>query len=142
MHIQYEYDHYRDDISTLLFKINTGKQQYTHIVGVVRGGCIPAAHLSNILNTPFVPLVWSHSRNEKELDNKVILDKNNKCLIVDDILDEGTTLYEITNHYKSTDTGVLIYNCANRYSIVPTYAAWTINRQTTTQWFDFWWEKT
>jgi hypoxanthine-guanine phosphoribosyltransferase len=62
-------------------------------------------------------------------------------LLVDDIIDQGHTIKEIHDHYWEMDTAVLIYNCVNRYSLVPTYAAWTINRQELPQWIDYWWEK-
>lgn len=141
MNLRYDFDHYMDDIKTLTFKIRQSKIEYNYIVGIVRGGCIPGVHLSNILGIPFTPLIWSHTRNEKDYNHSILLNKDCSCLIVDDILDEGTTLNEVTAHYPKADTAVLIYNCINRFSIVPTYASWTIDREATPQWFDFWWEK-
>lgn len=141
MNLQYNYDQYMDNLRTLLFKVKQSEEKYTHIVGIVRGGCIPGVHISNILDIPFTPLIWSHTRNEKDSNHAILKNTNNKCLIVDDILDAGSTLVEVMQAYPNTDTAVLIYNCTNQYSIVPTYAAWTIDRETTPQWFDFWWEK-
>jgi len=140
-HINYDINKYSEDINTLVQKIKAGDKKYDFIVGVVRGGCIPGVHLSNILDIPFVPLMWSHSRNDKDKNLKILLDKQNNCLVVDDILDEGTTMSEINQHYGDNDTAVLIYNCINRFNLVPTFSAWTINRETLPNWFDFWWEK-
>lgn len=139
--IAYGFDSYVDDLGTLLYKIRKSGDNYTHIVGIVRGGCIPGVHISNVLDIPFIPLTWSHTRNEKDRNLSALKDPNNKCLIVDDILDAGSTLVEVMQAYPGNDTAVLIYNCTNQYNIVPTYASWTISRETTPQWFDFWWEK-
>lgn len=140
-HIKYDITNYSRDIDILVQKIRSSDKKYDYIVGVVRGGCIPGVHLSNILDIPFVPLMWSHSRNDKDKELKTLLDKQNTCLIVDDILDEGTTINEIKQHYGDVDTAVLIYNCVNRFSLVPTFSSWTINRETLPNWFDFWWER-
>ena len=140
-HYQYTYDCYSDDLARLVSKIKNSKEKYTHIVGIVRGGCIPGVHLSNILKIPFSPLTWSHSRMEKERDHTILLNPLNTCLVVDDILDEGSTMNEVTAQYGNIDTAVLIYNSINRFNIVPTYMAWTINREQMPNWFDFWWEK-
>lgn len=139
-HIKYFFDAYQDDIGSLTYKIRHSEVKYDYIVGVVRGGCIPGVHLSNILDIPFVPLMWSHSKNNKDREHAILLNKDHRCLIVDDILDEGTTLYEIHQHYGEVDSAVLIYNRVNRFSLVPTYVAWTIDRKETPNWFDFWWE--
>lgn len=139
--IKYEYNNYVDDIGSLAYMIKNSGRKYDYVVGVVRGGCIAGVHLSNILDIPFVPLTWSHKRNEKDTEHSILLDKTKLCLIVDDILDEGTTIHEITEQYGEVDTAVLIYNCVNRYSLVPTYTAWTIDRNNTPDWFDFWWER-
>lgn len=141
MTIAYGFDSYYDDIQSLAYSIRSSQKKYDYLVGVVRGGCIPGVHLSNLLNVPFVPLTWSHTRNEKDKNHSILLDKTKQCLVVDDILDAGTTIYEIKQHYGDVDTAVLIYNCVNGYSLVPTYTAWTINRENTTDWIDFWWEK-
>lgn len=141
MGMKYSYEKYLEDTNVLLNKVKASKIEYSHIVGIIRGGCILGVHLSNVLDIPFTPLVWSHTRNEKDRNLGVLRDPKNNCLIVDDILDQGSTLVEVMKEYPNVDTGVLIYNCVNQFSIVPTYASWTINRNDTPEWFDFWWEK-
>lgn len=141
MNYQYTYEKYMKDLTALKILISKSQVQYDCIIGVVRGGCIPGVHLSNIMNIPFSPLIWSHTRDEKDRYHPHLKDENKKCLIIDDILDEGSTMEEIMKTYPDADTGVLIFNTANRFNIQPTYFAWLINRGIMPEWFDFWWEK-
>lgn len=141
MNYKYDYEQYKKDIHSLFLSITKSHTNYDYIVGIVRGGCIPGVHLSNILNIPFVPLTWSHTRNEKDRNHKILNDCSKSCLIVDDILDNGSTLYEVTNQYEKADTATLIFNAGNKFNIQPTYFSWLINRETMPDWFDFWWEK-
>jgi len=141
MNLKYTYDEYKKDLYHLFINIAGCKYTYDYIVGIVRGGCIPGVHLSNALDVPFVPLTWSHKRNEKDRNHTILNNPSKRCLIVDDILDEGSTLHEVMNEYPKADTAVLIFNSSNRFSIQPTYFSNLIDRNTTPQWFDFWWEK-
>jgi len=61
-------------------RIQKSKKQYNSIFGVPRGGLVVAVYLSHRLNLPIV-------------DKTGI---NEHTLIVDDICDSGSTLYEIT----------------------------------------------
>jgi len=140
MNLKYDYDQYKKDIHSLFLSITKHNAKYDYIVGIVRGGCIPGVHLSNILDIPFVPLTWSHSRNEKDRNNSVLKNSSKNCLIVDDILDVGSTMYEVINEYPRSHNAVLIFNAGNKYNIQPTYFSWLIHRETIPNWFDFWWE--
>lgn len=141
--IDYNFDHYTDDVGTLLYKIKTSDKKYDLIVGVERGGLIPAVHLSHLLGVPMTTLKWSlrDANTKEELRADIASAVNANILVVDDIVDEGHTAHEICKAYPHVDFACLIYNNVNRYSFVPTYCAWTINRESTPQWFDFWWEK-
>jgi len=141
--IDYNYDQYTDDIGTLHYKLSTSSKKYDLIVGVERGGLIPAVHLSHLLGVPMTTLKWStRDAQVKDISRYDIASAvNSNILVVDDIVDEGHTAQEICQVYPHVDFACLIYNCVNRYSFVPTYCGWTINRETTPQWFNFWWEK-
>lgn len=140
--MNYNFDNYLRDINTLFTNIANSGTKYDLIVGVQRGGLIPAVHLSNLLDVPMQTIQWSRTNNMREGANQhLICNKGKNVLLVDDILDAGHTIHEIHQRYWKMDTAVLIYNCINQYSIVPDYAAWVINREETPQWINYWWER-
>lgn len=139
--MRYTFDNYLRDINVLYDKIVKSGVKYDLIVGIKRGGLVPAVHLSNLLGVPMQSLSWSTKGIRDSSNPHLITSKDKNVLLVDDIIDEGHTIKEIHDTYWKMDTAVLIYNCINRYSLVPTYAAWTINREELPQWIDYWWEK-
>lgn len=77
-----DYARYFDDIALLAQKIRNVKDRwYTGLYPIPRGGYLPAIQLSKILNIPIVTEV-----------------KDEKTLIVDDIVDSGKTLSEYPNN--------------------------------------------
>jgi hypoxanthine phosphoribosyltransferase len=77
-------------IKTILTQIQETESKYDCIVGIGRGGLIPAVMISHKLHIPFVSRI------------------NKDTLVVDDICDTGETLkntigmYTATLHYKPT----------------------------------------
>lgn len=73
-----------------------------HIVGVLRGGIIPAVYLSHWFNCNMSAISWS-TRDGKVIGDDGIkavtnlLSDNKKVLLVDDICDSGLTLEQIVN---------------------------------------------
>lgn len=71
------------------------------IVGISRGGNIPATVLSHRLNVPLTILVWS-TRDTEEYDTEKILSLVNTdlstTLFVDDICDSGETIRQIKKY--------------------------------------------
>ena len=90
-----------------------------HIVGVSRGGLIPAVIFSHMMNTPLVPVVYSSAEGngddkaQTSLKNLPKFKKGDKILIVDDICDSGNTLKALVEFYRSkeviVETAVLYY---------------------------------
>jgi uncharacterized protein len=82
------------------------------VIGLSRGGLIPAVILSHYLVKPFIPVVFSGAdgngddKEQTSLDLLPELDSTKKYLIVDDICDSGDTLTKMVNHYK--DKGIII----------------------------------
>lgn len=140
--IQYRYEEYARDIGNLIRAVQDGGADYDLIVGIARGGVIPATHLSYVLEIPMITLQWSMS-GVQDRRNEVLWGYRNsrKVLLVDDIIDNGDTVHAIHRNYWPMHTACLIYNSINRWNIVPHYTSWTINREETPNWFDFWWEK-
>ena len=70
------------------------------IVGVARGGLVPAVMLSHYMDIPMQSLHWS-TRHNHGLENGVLTAEDivyKKILIVDDIVDTGRTFKEIKDH--------------------------------------------
>ena len=138
--IKYPYNEYKKDLNTLVKQIQRKKVKYDFVLGVERGGLIPAVHLSHRLGIPLKTLSWSSQLKDGSMLTWFIL-RNKKILLVDDIVDSGKTFLEIFGKYWDMDTAVLIYNNINESKIKPDYYGRMINRKDTPEWFDFWWEK-
>ena len=138
--IKYPYNEYKKDLNTLVKQIQRKKVKYDFVLGVERGGLIPAVHLSHRLGIPLKTLSWSSQLKDGSMLTWFIL-RNKKILLVDDIVDSGKTFLEIFGKYWDMDTAVLIYNNINESKIKPDYYGRMINRIDTPEWFDFWWEK-
>lgn len=140
--LKYGYNAYLRDITRLYHSIKNSGKTYDIIIGVQRGGLVPAVHLSNLLDVPMQTLQWSLKGNMREGSNPhLICNRDKNVLLVDDILDVGNTIHEIHERYWKMDTAVLIHNAENKFNIVPDYAAWVINRSELPEWIDYWWEK-
>jgi len=90
-------------IEALAKEVISGSEPYTHILGVSRGGLIPAVYLSHKLNLPLAISNYSSPDGNGHgsyhfvwLDDRhVPIDKNSRVLVVDDIADTGSTLCDI-----------------------------------------------
>lgn len=127
----------RSHLNKILKDIKESGKQYSKVVGIARGGVIPAVVLSHHLNIPFYCLEWSKERPVM-FDASVELDEN--TLLVDDIVDSGQTMMEIIEAYGKMDTAALVYN-SDQLQFKPTYHGWRIDRKFIPNWIDFWWEK-
>jgi len=143
--LDYNYDNYMDDLSSIVYAIEKANIYYDVVAGVVRGGLVPAVQLSHILDSNFVALNWSSNvsrvRDKQNPIIKAAIERNQKILIVDDICDTGVSLDDITKAYQGVHTATLVYNNINARGFTPTYYGWEINRNETPEWLDFWWEK-
>lgn len=73
------------------------------IVGLTRGGLIPATLISHILDLPMVPVNYSakNGRGDNRNHNNMLPYVEGKSiLIVDDICDSGKTLDDVDHHYN------------------------------------------
>lgn len=72
----------------------------TRIIGISRGGLIPAVRLSHLLNIPMETLNWQTRDGEKKQYFKLLniakYEDISTTLFVDDICDSGATLEEIS----------------------------------------------
>lgn len=110
--IEYTHDEFKAGIATIANSVLDSEWYPDYIVGIVRGGAIPAVYLSHRLKVPVRMVHWntrdaSHWENES---NKVIpgqIQRGAKILIVDDIIDGGDTIKELLEDWNNTVGGDL-----------------------------------
>lgn len=74
------------------------KDDITVIIGIGRGGLVPAVILSHQLNVPLVPIMWQTRDGDYETNLSTIIKAlhiGDTILVVDDISDSGTTLSRV-----------------------------------------------
>ncbi len=138
--MEYSYAEYDADMYSLLSKIKQSNKKYDYVVGIKRGGLIPAVCLSHALNIPLYNLDWSTRDWAVQDIRNQVLQPESKILLVDDICDSGKTLTTLKELYSfcDIDTAVLVYNVDQIH--IPNYYARTINRKYQKEFINFWWE--
>ena len=107
------------DVILLGKHIKNMNTKYDLIIGISRGGLIPAVMLSHYLGVPLLPISYSASDgagDNKEQTNIEILpsfDEGTKILIIDDICDTGNTLKRLHQCYKKQKC--VVHTCALYY---------------------------
>lgn len=77
------------------------------IIGVSRGGLIPAVILSHMLDISLTPITYSaedgNGDDKKQTDLKKLptFEEGTRILIIDDICDSGLTMKKLVKHYRS-----------------------------------------
>lgn len=145
--MKYTFEDFNEDISKIVSQIQTSGKTYDYIVGLVRGGSIPAVVISHrMANNPEVIMqVWGQDVNRRDhnwwIQDEIMSGK--KVLIVDDIVDSGRCVKELLADWDVStdlvDVAALIYNTSQDVKVK--YYGRTIDRNTDVQWVDFWWEK-
>lgn len=120
-----------------------------YIVGVKRGGLIPAIRLSHIFNKPLIMMscqLRDSTDKQVRLYEVEEISKDKNVLIVDDICDSGITLSQIILQFYSNGFSIdniktcsLIYNTSQKF--VVDYYAKEIDRNNDNRWIIFPWEK-
>jgi hypoxanthine phosphoribosyltransferase len=148
--LQYSFDHMSADVDLV---VSNYKDKGIHeVVGIMRGGIVPAVMLSHKLNVPCRSVYWStRDANLRDLGGWADI-VNSACegrkfLIVDDILDSGRTIKEMIsiakkvysiklwgNNIKFT---TLWYNPSNDYLLVPDFHVNDIDRKEDDRWVVF-----
>lgn len=122
-------------INNLVEMIATHAQEkFDLIVGISRGGLIPAFMLSHSWNVPLDVIVTSsYSKDNKQTKLKIgnssylcfpDIKKDSKVLIVDDLTDSGETMRAVVDLYekkgfKDIRTAVLFYKRSSKFD--PSY---------------------
>lgn len=146
--VYYSWQDFDDDIFVLTNYIHANQWLPDYIVGVKRGGLIPAIKLSHIFNKPLIMMscqLRDNKDNEVRLYEVELLPKGKNVLIVDDICDSGITLQKIVYQlfmegFSNIKTCSLIYNFSQDFRI--DYCAREIDRFQDDRWIIFPWETT
>lgn len=151
--IDYTHAEFVEGIDQIAAAIAESDFKPDYIVGIVRGGSVPAVYLSHKLKIPVVMVSWS-TRDNTEWGNESIcwipedLLKGKKVLLIDDIVDGGETIKELLADWQSSVRAVLplnnirvaamYYNTAQDVSVH--YYHREINRNDDQRWVVFPWE--
>ncbi|WP_343612793.1 phosphoribosyltransferase family protein [Novosphingobium sp.] len=143
------YDEFLADVRKVAERIAADAWQPDYVVGIGRGGLVPAVYISHQLNTPMLSV--DHSSKvpgfAEELLRKVAMRSASgvKLLFVDDINDSGRTIATIrrilTDHGGNADNwrfAVVINNASSQVEV--DFWSRDIDRATDKRWFVFPWE--
>lgn len=150
---QYKFQDFEMGVQELARKIRNGGHHFDYIVGLSRGGLIPATWLSYKLDIPLVPIQWSMTGVQES--NCWIADdifKGKRVLIVDDIVDNGDTIRSLIKDWQSDiaervlmlaniEVATLVYN-KQQQEVQVDYCvdSWIIDREKEADWIEFWWD--
>lgn len=162
--IHYTNDNVKELSNTILMQMHRDNWKPDYIVGLTRGGLVPAVYMSHYLDVPMETLQVSfrdHNRNESNCwmsEDAFGYDCGQKnILIVDDINDTGATLDWIINDWQSTcgqasdkwDTvwgntvrfAVLVDNLSSSFTHKVNYSGTEINKLDDDVWIVYPWEQ-
>lgn len=148
--ISYSWNDFDADISVIYNQLIDSGWMPDYIVGVKRGGLIPAVKLSHILDKPLI-MMSCQLRDSEDKEVRLYeveeIPKDKKILIVDDICDSGITLSQIIIKFYANGFSIdniktcsMIFNTEQQF--VVDYYARDLNRSIDDRWIMFPWEKT
>jgi xanthine phosphoribosyltransferase len=136
----------RQGLQNILDQLNQQQWQPQVILGLNRGGCIPAIYLSHKLDVPHHVLNVS-LRDHTDTPDLTTLEKvyawQKRILIVDDINDTGATFNYIMNNFGKPERlkfAVILHNTVSTYTDID-YKGFEINKLEDPRWIVFPWEQ-
>jgi hypoxanthine phosphoribosyltransferase len=151
--IEYSHQDMVEGITTVASQIENSGFEPDYIVGIARGGAVPAVYLSHKLRVPVQMVHWSTRDNPdwpNESNNWIPEDINGgaKVVIVDDIVDGGDTIIELLADWQggiadklnmaNIRIATLWYNTAQQINV--DFYHKTIDRKEDQRWIVFPWE--
>lgn len=151
--LYYTNENMKIDLLKMAGEIRSQKLQPEYIVGITRGGLVPATYLSHMLDKPLLTMRFSlrdHAYQERFEYIIKCLKEGKRLLFVDDICDEGETLAQIWQIIKDktedrtlgwtyAQSAVLINNLGQSH-FKPDFVGSEINKTTDPVWVVFPWE--
>lgn len=153
--IDYSYDEFREGVEQIAKQVEESGYVPDLIVGIVRGGSVPAVYLSHRLKIPVQMIHWN-TRDDTRWGNESNcwipeeIQEGLKVLIIDDIVDGGDTIRELLADWQTWVDGLgnlpvdniriaaMVYNTAQ--SVRPHFYHQTIDRNDDQRWVVFPWE--
>ena len=136
----------RQGLQNILDQLNQQQWQPQVILGLNRGGCIPAIYLSHKLDVPHHVLNVSlrdHADNPDLTTLEKVYAWQKRILIVDDINDTGATFNYIMNNFGKPERlkfAVILHNTVSTYTDID-YKGFEINKLEDPRWIVFPWEQ-
>jgi hypoxanthine phosphoribosyltransferase len=157
----YEYLHIHDMVNNIASQMYRDNWRPDYIVGLTRGGLIPAVIMSNTFHIPMETLKVSLRDSDTGPESNLWMAEDafngKNILILDDINDTGATLDWIIDDWQSgclpndpnwstvwgnnVRIAVLIDNLSSDFSRCVNYCAKTINKAEDNSWIVFPWER-
>ncbi len=144
--IVFSWDNFDNSISDIERQLLTDNWIPDYIVGVKRGGLIPAIALSHRFNKPLI-MMSCQLRDSEDTNVRLYevneINRDSNILIVDDICDSGKTFHNILNElriygFKYTRTCALFFNISQNFRVH--YKSINIDRTNDKRWILFPWE--
>ena len=153
--IDYSYSDFCDGIEHITKSIKSSGWYPDYIVGIVRGGAVPAVYLSHRLGVPVVMVLWNTRDstifgNESNCWIPEDLHNGKKILVIDDIVDGGDTIRELLKDWHDSTAGLgdlpvenlrvaaMYYNMSQ--DIAVDFYHRTIDRNKDSRWIIYPWE--
>lgn len=143
------YQRFLDEVETIARALLADSWRPDFLVGIGRGGLVPAAYLSHRTGLPMLSV--DHSSGEPDFADELLarlaarIDAGQRILIVDDINDSGGTIAHLrsaigarTDRADGLRIAVLVHNIRSRATVE--YRGSQIDRATDKSWFVFPWE--
>jgi hypoxanthine phosphoribosyltransferase len=157
----YEYIHIHDMVANIVSQMYKDNWRPDYIVGLTRGGLIPAVVMSNVYHIPMETLKVSLRDSDTESESNLWMSEDayngKNILILDDINDTGATLDWIINDWQSSchpsdahwsnvwgnnvKIAVLVDNLSSNFSRTVDYSAKEINKAEKDVWIVYPWER-
>jgi hypoxanthine phosphoribosyltransferase len=139
------YDQIHAACGELYHKITDKDLTFDCVVGLARGGLLPAVILSHMLKIPMVSAHYSSKAGKgdnRDHPNDLPIIKNKKILLIDDICDSANTLTETIVYFRVLECDVTsaVLFCKEDKCTVPDYYVWKIPRDF--EWIVFPFEQT
>jgi uncharacterized protein len=140
----YSYDHLTKDLEQIVSHLKHKNFRPDLIVGIKRGGLIPAVHLSHTFDVRMECIAWStrdHVQREHNMVVSEAVDMGHNVVFVDDINDSGLTMSQLKEHYVGQRNAnvvftTLITKLDSQFTV--DYAPFTLADD---RWVVFPWEK-
>ena len=150
--IDYGYDDFCSGIDHIARSIKSSGWSPDYIVGIVRGGSVPAVYLSHKLKVPVQMIHWNTRDNGTGNEHNCWIPEDinagKQVLLIDDIVDGGETIQELLADWNGAvpdplngdnlRIAALIYNTSQ--SVTVDFYHQTVDREEDQRWYHFPWE--